>query len=247
MSPWIGAALFLSLAHPLLAAEAPCQRSFQFIDSPLLGDAADKDHAYDDAWLHAILKESGCRLIAERRRISAQRQHNLLERGEVDIMAQASYLPERTRYAYFSEPYRTERVWLYVRRKASKELMTLGLTEIAARRLSILAPATGWFGPEFAALRPQLVRAGLLVEYRDSAQAASQFEGGRADIILASDNFGFQFEATLPNVLRQAKPVYENPVHLMMSRRSTTPEDVERVNRAIRRLRERGYEPAQQP
>ncbi|MBI2380377.1 MAG: ABC transporter substrate-binding protein [Gammaproteobacteria bacterium] len=244
MSPWIGAAFLLSLALPALAAEAPCRRSFHYVDSPPLGNGdRDQDHAYDDAWLHAILKESGCELAVERRRISAQRMHDLLERGEVDVLAQASYLPERARYAYFSEAYRNERVWLYVRRKAKEDLLGLSLTDIAARKLTLLVPSAGWFGPEFAALRPQLARMGLLVEYRDSAQAAGQFDGGRADLILASDNFGFQFEAQMPNVLRQERPIYENPVHLMLSRQSTTPEDVARLNRAIQRLRARGYEP----
>lgn len=236
--------LCLALAGPA-PAESPCERGYRIQRAPAQVGSVAPALTEDERWQDAILREAGCRwrLLAAGEAQSVDRLHVLIRDGSLDLRAQASALPEREAYAYFTIPYRTERVRLYAHRRHAGLLTGLKLADVAQTQKPLLAQAQGWFGPEFASLKPDLARAGLLVEFKSAEQAASLIRADRGTVLLATDSMAGMLLDRRVDLVRQEAPVYENPVSLMLSRATHAPADVERLNAAIRRLTARGFVP----
>lgn len=189
----------------------------------------------------AILKEAGCTLVTAPP-LPAVRRQLLFERGEFDLMLAATDTPERRRLARFSNAYRHETMALFV--LARDHARYAGVTSMAAvlrGQAAVLAPRVGWYGPEFARAAPSLRAGGRLFEFGSFEQGMRMLGAGRAALIMG-DRAAVLYEAQrqrlalrqLPFVLQQA------PVHLMLSRASTTEDDLARINAAIGRLEKNG-------
>lgn len=189
----------------------------------------------------AILKEAGCVLVTAPP-LPAVRRQLLFERGEFDLMLAATDTPERRRFARFSNPYRHETVALFVlARDHARYAGVNGMAALARTQAALLAPRVGWYGPEFARAAPDLRAGGRLFEFSTLDQGLRMLSAGRAPLIMG-DRAAVLYEAQrqklavrqLPFVLQQA------PVHLMLSRTSTTSDDLARINAAIARLEKNG-------
>ncbi|NHZ38223.1 substrate-binding periplasmic protein [Massilia rubra] len=189
----------------------------------------------------AILKEAGCTLVTAPP-LPTVRRMLLFERGDFDLMLAATDTPERRRFARFSTPYRHETVALFVlARDYARYAGVTSMTGVAREQAAVLAPRVGWYGPQFAHAAPGLRAAGRLFEFGAFEQGMRMLGAGRAQLIMG-DRAAIMYEAQrqklvlrqLPFVLQQA------PVHLMLSRASTTDNDLARINAAIARLEKNG-------
>lgn len=189
----------------------------------------------------AILKEAGCtlQLLPE---LPAARRQVLFEQGGIDLLLAASATPERRRNARFSIAYRHESVGLFTRSNLLPQYQNLAsLDALLKRKLPLLAPKVGWYGPAYARLQPALAAAGQLSTFTSFQQGVRMLDAGRADLIMG-DRAALRHEARelgvaispLPLVVRRA------PVHLMLNKRSTSQAELARIDAAIVRLERQG-------
>ena len=189
----------------------------------------------------AIFKEAGCTLV-ELRSMPAIRNLSLFELGEVDLMMGASRTPARDKLAYFSVAYRDETVGLFALADDAARFGNISsFADYLTGPLSMLAPRAGWYGAQFESQAPALQRDGRLSRFGDFEQGVRMLEAGRASFILG-DAAGIEHAAARVGVKVQPLPfwVLHAPVHLMFSRSSVTPADVQRIDAAIGRLKKRG-------
>lgn len=189
----------------------------------------------------AILKEAGCslRLLPE---LPTARRQVLFEQGGIDLLLAASLTPERRRHARFSIAYRHESVGLFTRTSLLSQYQHLSsLDLLLKRKLSLLAPKVGWYGPAYARLQPRLAEAGQLSTFISFQQGVRMLDAGRADLIMG-DRAALRHEAREQGVAITPLPlvVLRAPVHLMLNRRSTTQAELDRINAAIARLEAQG-------
>jgi polar amino acid transport system substrate-binding protein len=189
----------------------------------------------------AILKEAGCtlRLLPE---LPTARRQVLFEQGGIDLLLAASLTSERRRYARFSIAYRHETVAVFTRASLLPQYRHLtSLDALFKRKLSLLAPKVGWYGPAYARLRPTLTAAGQLSTFISFQQGVRMLDAGRADLIMG-DRAALRHEAREQGVAISPLPlvVLRAPVHLMLNQRSTSQADLERINAAITRLEQQG-------
>jgi polar amino acid transport system substrate-binding protein len=244
----LGAALAATLGMAALLACAPaaaCSRPlnmvseewppYSFTNEENLQTGLDMDMA------KAILKEAGCTLVTAPP-LPAVRRALLFERGEFDLMLAATDTPERRRFARFSNAYRHETVALFaLARDYPRYAGINGMAAVARTQAALLAPRVGWYGPDFAHAAPGLRASGRLFDFGSFEQGLRMLGAGRAQLIMG-DRAAIMYEAQrqklvlrqLPFVLQQA------PVHLMLSRASTTAQDLARINAAIARLEKNG-------
>jgi len=182
----------------------------------------------------AILDRAGCAYRADE--IPAKRALKMLENGQVDLVAAASVTPERQAYGYFSEPYRNERVVMFVRRDDQAAHSITRFEDVLTAHLRIAAGSSGSYGPAYDAARPQLEIAGLLILNASLDQRLELLARHRVDVVVEDEvaavstarNLGLT--ASLQIV---GAPLSQEPVRLLFSRKSVNAEFVARVNRAI--------------
>lgn len=189
----------------------------------------------------AILKEAGCTLVTAPP-LPAVRRQLLFERGEFDLMLAATDTPERRRIARFSNAYRHETVALFA--LARHYPRYAGIDSMAAvlrGQAAVLAPRVGWYGADFARAAPELRAGGRLYEFGAVDQGVRMLGAGRAQLIVG-DRAAVLYEAQRQRLALRQLPfvLHQAPVHLMLSRASTTDSDLARINAAIARLEKNG-------
>ncbi|MYL28133.1 MULTISPECIES: substrate-binding periplasmic protein [Halomonadaceae] len=159
-----------------------------------------------------------------------------LREGRVDLAAGADYTPERADFAYFSRPYRTETVRLFMRQGEPDEYELSALKDVIERDLKIGITQGYDYGKQFEALRQhphahnhiETTRSDLL-NYRKLAR--KRIDAILADpLVLRTRVKGSAFEDAF-----EAHPlrVKQAPIHVMFSRASTSKALVQRFNNAL--------------
>jgi polar amino acid transport system substrate-binding protein len=197
-------------------------------------------HGLDVDLIDAIAREAHCKVIFSGP-IPAKRQYLYLLDGSLDMQAAASVIPERESEAWFTRPYRREIISLFVRQGEKAQFPIGRLSDMTKRDWKIIVPFNGWFGKEYAALRPQLHHTNLLSEYISTDQGLRMLEFHRGDILMG-DFLAFVYEAEQNHGGIEALPITVNdaPVHFMLSKKTMTEADVAAINTAIARLTARG-------
>lgn len=167
-----------------------------------------------------------------------------LRHGKVVQMAKgASYTSERAAYAWFSDPYRTEVMELFMPREDIGKYAFTTFDDMIDAGFTLGVGRDHYYGEAFvqAMKNPDFER--LTQEVTTDIQNIKKLEIGRIDGFL-SDRY------VAANLLRergptgwiQAHPMYvnSNGVHLMFSKRAVQPEIVARFNAALEGLKESG-------
>ncbi|MGK5038063.1 substrate-binding periplasmic protein [Janthinobacterium sp. LB3P118] len=204
-------------------------------------DAQGRYTGLDLELLKAIFKEARCTLVTLPELPTARRQL-LFQKGGLDLMLAASDTPERRSYARFSISYRDEAVGLFSKSGSPADHRQIGSFEQLARgKSTLLAPKVGWYGAQYAAIRPALEKAGRLNTFGSFQQGVRMLDAGRADLLLG-DVLAVRHEARLQGVPLTALPflALRAPVHLMLNTRTTSAADLARLNAAITHLEQRG-------
>ncbi len=188
----------------------------------------------------AILTEAGCELVLLDEIPNLRRDVQFKE-GKLDLLMAASDLPERHAYARLSSPYRMETVRLHTWHANAEKYRHVDFDSIIRDKLTILAPNSGWYGPDFARHKEKLKELGLLSTFNTFSQGLKMMAAGRSELILG-DATAMRYEAQLAKLNLAALPtlLVNAPVRLMLSKASTTEADLARINAAIARLEQRG-------
>ncbi|MCM2565550.1 substrate-binding periplasmic protein [Janthinobacterium kumbetense] len=204
-------------------------------------DARGRFTGLDLELLQAIFKEARCTLVTLPELPTARRQL-LFQKGGLDLMLAASETPERQSYARFSLSYRDEAVGLFSKSGApAGHRQIASFAQLMRGNSTLLAPKVGWYGAQYAAARPALEKAGRLNAFGSFQQGVRMLDAGRADLLLG-DVLAVRHEARLQGVALNTLPflILRAPVHLMLNARTTSADDLARLNAAITRLEQRG-------
>ena len=191
--------------------------------------------------LRAIFKEAQCTLVTLPELPTARRQL-LFQKGELDMLPAASDTSERQSYARFSIAYRDEAVGLFNKSGNTDSVRQIAsFAQLARGKATLLAPKVGWYGAQYAAARPALEKDGRLNTFGTFRQGILMLDAGRADLLLG-DVLAVRHEARLQGVALNTLPflVLRAPVHLMLNARTTSADDLARLNAAITHLEQRG-------
>ena len=204
-------------------------------------DAQGKFVGLDLELMQAIFKEAGCKL-EYKTDIPRARRHAMHKEGQLDVLFAASVTEERKQYSRFTKSYRDEVTGLFARDDEAKRYAQVrGFSDVLAARTSVLAPNAGWYGDDFAKALPDLEAAGLVQHFENFDQAIRMLQVKRADLLMGdvgAVNFASR-DQHVP-VLELSFTPNRDPVHLMLSKKSTTQADVEALDAAIARLEKRG-------
>lgn len=162
-----------------------------------------------------------------------------LERGELDVILGAYWNRERAEKYYYSEPFATDEIAIFVRKEHSFPLQSLG---DLIGRLGI-RPLGGSYGQRFDA---------YAAEHLDIEQIATTGENtiivmlgaGRADYAVLGRFDGIadiRDSGLVGKVIDLPWPVASNDVHFLFSRKSDCAERLDEINQMIRTLREEGF------
>ncbi|MFL6659509.1 MAG: substrate-binding periplasmic protein [Massilia sp.] len=204
-------------------------------------DAQKRFTGIDAEMTRAIFNEAGCELV-ELATMPAIRNLALFEKGEIDLMTGASRTPQRLKFAWFSAPYRSETVGLFaLTENVGKYQDIRSFDDFLAGHLALLAPRVGWYGAVYDQHIDSLRASQRLSQFVDFTQGMRMLAAGRAPFILG-DAAAVEHAAARQGVKVQPLPfwVVDAQVHLMFSRSTVRPADVQRINAAIERLQKRG-------
>jgi polar amino acid transport system substrate-binding protein len=189
----------------------------------------------------AIIKEAGCTLV-DGPVLPVVRRMQMFAEGKFDLMLAASDIPERRGFAHFSSTYRMETVGLFSLEKSYEDLGDINSFEaLDARKIRLLVPTIGWYGPEYERRRGALEASGRLSRFGTNAQGLRMLAARRAELIMG-DTMAMNYQSKLLGIpVRQLGfVVMRSPVHLMLSKATITEDDVAKINVAIARLEKNG-------
>lgn len=176
------------------------------------------------------------------------KQHQLdVKNGVRDIAAGAFKNPERDEYAYFSAPYRKETDVLYVRKGEASRYPFKDSRELL-RRLQEQSFRFGvingfYYGPDIMRFINDPANASRIVTVRDDIANFENLLSRRIDgfivdrLVGATLAWRYGWQLAVEEV---SPPVYSEDIHVLFSKKTTTPELVEAFNRSLDQLKRGG-------
>ena len=195
----------------------------------------------DIALARAIVADAGCTLSILPA-VPPLRRTQMFEQGKIDLLLAATDRPARRRVGRFTAPYRNETVGMFTLASHAAAYRTVDSFDAAdALGLSVLAPRVGWYGTAYARHVPALRAAGRLFEYGTIEQGMRMLSAERAQLIIG-DVVAINDAASRARLNLHQLPValHSAPVHLLLSRASTTAADQAALDVAIARLDQAG-------
>lgn len=163
-----------------------------------------------------------------------------VENGTIDVSTSTSRTPERDKYAWFSNSYRTTEMAIYVRRGEVGIYSLDNLAAVAKTGFKLGVIAGYHYGPEFAGLMRDPAFAGFVDEAIDYQTNIRKLMHGRIDGYLVEDVGVMLAEAKTLGVLDQIEryplAIPGENLHLMFSRKTVEPETVNAVNASLERI-----------
>ncbi len=195
--------------------------------------------------VRAICKRMGYEVLFEE--VPWKQHQNDVKEGIRDIAAGAFKNEERASYAYYSAPYRTETDVLYIRSadasrfkfKDASNLMRL-FTERSVR----LGVVEGfYYGPTVTRYIQDPANASRILSVKNEVSNFENLLSHKIDAFIIDRlagatlawRYGWQNQVT-----KISAPVYEETIHVIFSKKSTTPELVDLFNRSLDELRRDG-------
>jgi len=200
----------------------------------------------DIRMLRTIVRQAGYR-IAFTEQMKWQDQLHGVELGTLDIASGAFRTADRERYAWFSDPYRTETDMLFVRRGTAGTFRAATapqlLKEISARSFRLGVVRGYDCGPEVDAFLQDPAHAGQIVYADTDRENLDRLLDGTIDGFIGDRLVAATMawrEGTLDKIDSYRVPVFSAPIHVIFSKATCTPEMVERFNHSLAELRASG-------
>jgi polar amino acid transport system substrate-binding protein len=176
------------------------------------------------------------------------KQHQLdVENGLRDIAAGAFKNPERTKYAYYSAPYRKETDVLYVREGEASKYSFKNVVDLTRRfqeqSLRLGAINGFYYGPDIMRFINNPVNSARIVIVQNDIANFENLLNHRIDGFIVDRLVG----ATLAwrhgwqlRVEEVSPPVYAEDIHVLFSKKTTTPDLVEGFDQSLEELKRNG-------
>lgn len=234
--------LWLLLAATPVAAECTLKVGWETWIPYSYEDAEGRVTGLDIDLLRAMAKQAGCELsffeVPWGRLLEELRHGNL-----VQMAKGASYTSERASYAWFSDPYRTEVMELFMPREDLNQYTFTAFEDMIDAGFRLGVGRDHYYGEAFAQAMKNPSFQRLTQEVTTDIQNIKKLEIGRIDGFL-SDRYvaAHLLRERGPTGWVQAHPMYvnSNGVHLMFSKQAVQPETVARFNAALEGLKESG-------
>ncbi|MBF0103669.1 MAG: amino acid ABC transporter substrate-binding protein [Desulfobacterales bacterium] len=189
----------------------------------------------------AILDSFQCKLNLKK--LVWKRHLEFLEMGEIDLAAGASITPDREKFAYFSNAYRTESAVLYVRKGESSKYSFSKLEDIVGTPFKLGITRDYYYGEDVKKLMENPKAKHQIEEVHQNdlnfkKLLTKRIDGFLSDPIAAT--FGLRNEGVLDQVEVHPLFIFSNDIYIMFSKKSTTPEIVKVFNDNLAKLKANG-------
>ncbi len=191
--------------------------------------------------LNAVAREAGCYLQIEH--VPWKRAQAMLGVGALDVASGASKTADRESFARFSEPYRSERIAVYLRRADVDKFQFTSLAELAASvaRVGVVHGYT--YGDEFVALNKRKAFRGGLSSVLSDNNNFKRLLSRHVDVVLIEPFVARKLIADLPDpsaVKHHGLMIETGSIYFMFSKKSVKADMVERFNHALSRIKQSG-------
>ena len=168
-------------------------------------------------------------------KISWNNQLKMIQSGQLDFVLGASKTEQRTSYAIFSEPYRTEELSLFVRSGNTKTP-----AEVITNKYIIANVESAEYGD--IKIINELKGQNLLISVSSYEDAIEKLLEGSVDGFIATKTVGDSliWRTQSFNKVSEIKLNIILPVHIMISKKSPLAHDIDKVNSAIQSLKNSG-------
>ena len=172
-----------------------------------------------------------------------QRHLMYIKSGMIDIAFGASHTKNREKTAYFSIPYRKELVNFFVRKGTSQSIKLEKLSDLIDSDYLIGVENGYYYGKEYEKLKTVPEFIARINSVIDIEQNVKMLMKGHIDGFLADPmsiqsfvkKYKFEDEFEI-----HPMPIYQGDIYIMLSRKSCTKADLDRINKAITTLQQNG-------
>ena len=172
-----------------------------------------------------------------------KRHISYIKSGEVDLAMGASMTDERRKFAYFSLPYRSETVNLFVRKGMAKKMPLHSLRDLIDSSYLIGVEGGYYYGKQYQELINHRAFQSHISEVLDLEQNVTLLLKGHIDGFFVDPatlnafvkKYNMQDEFELHSL-----PIYSAKIHIMLSKKSPVPGVIGQLNQAILTLQENG-------
>jgi polar amino acid transport system substrate-binding protein len=242
--------LFLLFAFPVVAQqESKVLRSGWYQWDPYQYEVVKRELKHltglDVQLLKAIFGKMGYELQIDP--VSWRQHQEDVKDGKRDIAGGAFRSKERDMYAYYSMPYRSERDMLYVRKDEQQKFKFNTAAELVKTLESgsyKLGVIDGYFyGAPLMQYINDPKNAGKIVKVKDDRENFTNLLEHKIDAFpidhLVGATLGWR-HGWQKQVVELPNPVFEDSIHVLFSKKTTTPELVERFNQALLQMQNSG-------
>jgi polar amino acid transport system substrate-binding protein len=192
--------------------------------------------------IRTLADEVGC--AAEFAELPWARILREVEHGTLDVSTSTSWTPERTEWAWFSEPYRATEMAIYVRRGEVGRFELESLADIAAQEFRLGVITDYYYGDEYQALTADARYDPWIDGATDYATNIRKLSSGRIGGYLVEDVAVMEAELARlglsEEVERYPLPIKGEQLRFMFSRKTVEAELVAAIDDALARLRADG-------
>ncbi|MBA6231735.1 MULTISPECIES: substrate-binding periplasmic protein [unclassified Colwellia] len=190
---------------------------------------------------NAIIKESTLKVTFTE--IPWKRHLQYIKTGKIDMAMGASHSAEREQTAYFSIPYRLEKVNLFVKKGTAQKIKLKKLSDLSSADYMIGVEGGYYYGKEYQKLITTKAFHAHINNVIDLEQNVALLLKGHIDGVLVdpvtmkafSEKYSLQGEFEIHPL-----EIYQDTIHIMLSRQSCTIETLNRINDAITTLVQNG-------
>jgi len=190
---------------------------------------------------NAIIKEANLKVIFTE--LPWKRHLQYIKTGKIDMAMGSSHTPEREETAYFSLPYRSEKVNLFVRKGTTDQIKLNTLSDLSNSDYMIGVEGGYFYGEEYKKLITTKEFYTHINDVIDLEQNVSLSLKGHIDGFLVdpvtmkafTEKYSLQGEFEIHPL-----KIYQDDIHIMLSRKSCSIETLNRINKAIVKLKQSG-------
>ena len=172
-----------------------------------------------------------------------KRHLQLVKSGQMDIAFGASFSKERESYAYFTTAYRKESVNLFVKKGMVDSIKLNKLSDLIDSTYMIGVEGGYFYGNDYQELIKNSKFQSHISEVIDLEENVNMLLRGHIDGFLVdpitmatfTQKYKMQGEFEVHHL-----PIYEDSIHIMLSRKTMTIENLKQFNQAIAKLKQNG-------
>ena len=244
MSPFLLVGMILAASVPGRVAEAACELrvGWEPYAPYTYSDEEGELTGADIELIRALAGEVGCTL--EFAELPWARILREVEHGTLDVSTSTSWTPERTQWAWFSEPYRETEMAIYVRRGEVGRFDLKRLADIAEQEFRLGVITDYYYGDEYQALTADPRYHPWIDGATDYATNIRKLSSGRIDGYLVEDVAVMAAELARLGLTGQVEryplPIKGEQLRFMFSRKTVDAGLVAALDAALERMRADG-------